>query len=329
MLKPLPIPRELIEAIKEYTCFIIIGHKDPDSDSLNSQLALSSLLTHLGKTTHLVSTGPFTRHEIIDYEQLFSAHIPEEVDPEHTMVIVVDCSSADRIGYLAEEIAGLTIAVIDHHAAGQNFGDISFIDPNAVSVTYLVFQLFNEFSVPLTEQDAHRLLFGLATDTGYFRHIDPYRGEVFTTIAALVEAGASPREIYQSMFGKRSFASRKLLGLLLARMEQYFDGRMLVTWETYEETRQYGEINRDPETLYAQMMSIHDCEIILYIRQDHEDGSCTVGFRAHGNSPINVGAIAAEFGGGGHKKAAGATISNDIPTIITMMKERFTKEFHE
>jgi bifunctional oligoribonuclease and PAP phosphatase NrnA len=327
MIAPEPIPQELMTAIHACTHAVIIGHKSPDSDSLNSQLALASLLDQLGKSTQLVSAGPFTRHEIVHYEPLFDAHIAQDFKEHDPLIIIVDCSSADRIGYLADEIDSLTTMVIDHHSAGQGFGDITFIDPKAFSVTYMIMQLFEAFDVPLSDTDAHRLLFGLATDTGYFRHIGPYRGEVFTAVSRLVDSGASPRAIYQDMYGEQSFASRKLIGLLLYRMEEHFQGRLLLTWETFEETEHFGEVNRDTETLYAQMLSVRDCEVIVFVKQDAGNQSCIAGFRAHGESPIDVGAIAAEFGGGGHRKASGATIEYSMQETIARLIDRFSDVF--
>ena len=318
------VAQELIDAIESHTHFIVIGHMNPDSDSINSQLTLASLLGKLGKHAITASAGPFTRHEISDFESQFLPHIPEAYKDHEPLVLIVDCSSPDRIGYLSEEIAGLTVGVIDHHAAGQDFGDVTYIDPKAFSVTYLILQLFHTFNIPIGEEDAHRMLFGLATDTGYFRHIGPYRGEVFLTVSELVEAGASPRVIYQDMYGRRTFASRKLLGLLLYRTEAYYDGKLLLTWETREETLEYGEINRDSETLYAQMLGIDGCEVIIFIRENEGEEDCTVGFRAHGDSLINVGEIAAEFGGGGHKKASGVTMKGDISTISDTLLDRFS-----
>ncbi|MGM0432342.1 MAG: DHH family phosphoesterase [Spirochaetota bacterium] len=328
MYKPVSIPQELLDAFQQYTRFVIIGHEHPDSDSIHSQMAMGKLFELLGKKPFLVSTGPFTRQEIAGHEELFHTHLPEGLDPADTLIVIVDCSSADRIGYLAEEIAGFTIAVIDHHASGQAFGNIHFIDDRAFSVTFLIHRLFNHLKLPIDPDTAHMLLFGLATDTGYFRHIGPYRGEVFQTASELVHAGASPRDIHADIYGQKSFESRKLLGVLLARMEQDFDGRLIYTWETLSEIETYGELNRDSETLYTQMLSVYDCEVIIYIRENRKpEGTCTVGLRTHSNSSIDVGALAAEFGGGGHRKAAGATVSGSIEEILPRFKKRLDQEF--
>jgi phosphoesterase RecJ-like protein len=325
---PPPIPVELTDAFKKYSNFVIIGHEHPDSDSIHSQICVGKLLQYFGKMTYLVSTGPFSRPEIFDYSPKFLKHVPPGLEPSQTLAVIVDCSSPDRIDYLADEISEFATAVIDHHAAGQKFGDIHYIDSKAFSVTFLIHHIFKSLSVPITEETAHMLLYGLATDTGYFRHIGPYRGEVFSSASELVEAGASPRDIYAGMYGQKSFVSRKLLGLLLSRMEHAFRDKLIYTWETAEEMQEYGELNRDSETLYAQMLSIFDCEVILYIRENNGSApSCTVGFRSHADSKVDVGKIAAEFGGGGHRKAAGVTMNGTIKEAVSLLIERFELEF--
>ena len=230
MIKTPEVPETLLKAIEKYENFIIIGHKNPDGDCLDSQLALGRLLEKIGKTVHLVSPGPFDRHEITGYQDLFHLDIDDDTVSKKPLVIVVDCSTPDRIGSLIEQITGLEIAVVDHHSSGSEFGDYRYIVPKAFSVTFLIYELYKKMAVPIDEKTAEWLLFGLLTDTGFFRHIGPYRGEVFSMVEDLVEAGASLRELHQKIQGHRSFLSRKLLGALLSKTEQYFSGRVLLTW---------------------------------------------------------------------------------------------------
>lgn len=324
MIEPKKIPEALLDAFERHSHMVIIGHKSPDSDSLNSQYALSSLLQRQGKRTQLVSAGPFTRTEIVSYQKDFDEHISDEFKRASALVVVVDCSSVDRIGYLGDELEGLEVAVIDHHASGEPFGDVRYIDEKAFSVTYLILQLYTHYGVIPNEWEASCMLFGLATDTGFFRHIGSRRSEVLLAAAELNEAGASMRDIHGKMFGSKTFESRKLLGLLLQRMESLLEGKLLITYETYEETLHYGELNRDSETLYSQMQSVTGSQIILYIRQDEGPNSCTVGFRAQGDCPVDVGKAAAVFGGGGHRKAAGATIAGSIDEVREMLIQTVT-----
>lgn len=315
-----PIPKELIEAINSHSNFVILGHKNPDADCLNSQLVLGSTLTYLGKEVVLLSPGPFDRHEIKNYREFFHDTIPPDFKKTNPLAIIIDCSTPDRISPLEKQIEGLTTAIIDHHASGTEFGDIRFISPKAFSVTFLIFHIMKVLDIPVSKLDAQRLLFGLAADTGFFRHIPEGRPEIFEMITSLSDAGASPKDVYHTMYGERSFNSKKLLGLLLSRTERLFDGRLLMTWETLDEHTRFGEKERDSESLYAQLLSVVRCEVVVYIRQEKET-SCTVGFRTAANSSVDVGRIASSFGGGGHKKASGATLEMNLEKAKTAVIE--------
>jgi len=327
MISTPPVPQELIEAIHAHDTFVIVGHRNPDADCLNSQLVMGSALNYLGKDVLLLSPGPFDRHEIANYQEHFHQNIPDDFKKTMPLAIIVDCSTPDRIAPLAPQLEGLSVAVIDHHAAGTEFGDIRYIFPKAFSVTFLIFHIMQTLNIPISKLDAERLLFGLAADTGFFRHINEGRSEVFEMVAVLAEAGASPRDIYHTMYGDRSFTSKKLLGLLLSRTESMFGDRLLVTWETIDEHNQFGEKERDSESLYAQLLSIANCEVVLYIRQEQLQ-SCIVGFRAGANSSVDVGLIAAEFGGGGHRKASGATLEMDLEKVKALVTKAVTKHLN-
>ncbi len=301
MIPTPPVPEALLDALNSHRTVIIIGHKNPDGDTLCSQIALGSFLERIGRRVHLVSPGPFKRFEIQHLASRFSAEIPADLKDPDPLVIVVDCSTVDRIGRLSDEITSYTVAVIDHHASGIPFGDIHYIHPRAFSVTFLVYHIMQAMGATPTKEEAEYLLFGLATDTGYFRHIGERRSEVFSVITQLVDLGASPRNAYDRMYGNRPLESKQLLGLLLHRCVAYYTGKLLVTWETWEEHNRYGEAMRDSESLYAQLLGSKGCEAVIYIREDHED-SCTVGLRS---KHIDVGKLAARFGGGGHRRASG------------------------
>jgi bifunctional oligoribonuclease and PAP phosphatase NrnA len=316
MIPTPPVPDALIDAMLSHEASIIIGHKNPDADCLNSQYLVQSILHYYNKKTLLLSPGPFERQEIKQYEGHFSTSVPDSFLKLQPLVIIVDCSTPDRIEPFNEVIEGLTVAVIDHHAAGTDFGDIRYVFPKAFSVTFLIYHIMKKMKVPLNAVDAQRILFGLAADTGFFRHINEGRSEVFSMTAELAEAGASPRDIYQTLYGDRSYQSRKLLGLLLTRTESNYDGRLLVTWETLEENEFYGEAERDSDALYAQLLAVRGCEVVLYFRQEARL-RCTVGFRAGANSSIDVGLIASGLGGGGHKKASGTTLEMELGKAMT------------
>lgn len=300
---------QILDFLRRYESYAIIGHEEPDGDCLGSQFALAGYLRRNGKTAECFSPGPLIRPEVVD----FAEHISDGPLDGHQAAVVVDCSTPDRIGHFTSSIDGIPTAVIDHHASGEPFGDVRYLVPDAPSVTYLI-QLIIEASGGTPDPvEAGWLFFGLCTDTGFFRHLDSGSDPVFMAASRLVAAGASPRKTYGKIFGNRSFGSRRLLGILLARAQEKFNGRLLITWESSEELKEFGKLQRDSDSLYQQLQGVSGCDAVALVRQEDEE-SCSVGLRSFGG--VDVGAIAGHFGGGGHSRAAGFTRHGHVDDVV-------------
>jgi phosphoesterase RecJ-like protein len=323
---PKPVPQELLDFIQKGSKFLVAGHKEPDGDCVGSQLALTSVLQRLGKEGIPCSAGPFKRPEITPYQDRFITS-PEEKERSGARAIVLDCSGLHRTGDIASALEGLPIAVIDHHAGGQHDPEaLIFLDPAAPSVTFMVLGLIEALGVKLTSEEAELLLFGLCTDTGFFRHIDERGAETFEYASRMIRAGASPKRIFQLIQGGKSLNSRFLLGIQLSRVQSYFEGRLLLTTEEYEETQRFGLEGRDSDSLYQLLQSITGVEAIVIIRQESPE-NCTLGLRS--KDAVDVRAIAAKFGGGGHKNAAGISIPGTIEQISPQILGAFKEVFYE
>lgn len=316
------VPESIIEFIRKHEAFAIVGHKEPDGDCIGSQLALSSFLSRLGKKTALCSAGPFKRTEIKEWEPLFSPRLPEDFKRLEPACIVLDCSNIGRVGSLEEEVRGLPLAFIDHHAIGEASGEAVYIEPEAQAVTILVLRLMLAMGEDPTAEEAEYLLFGLCTDTGFFRHLDQGGAPALAAALRLAQAGASPKKAFSRMYGGKSLNSRLLMGRILSRIEAFFGGAVLYSYETLEDTREFGLEGRDSDMLYQLMQSVSGCEAIMLVRQESED-TCTVGLRSR--EKIDVGAIAAGLGGGGHRLASGLAIQGRIPEV----KQKLLHAFEE
>jgi phosphoesterase RecJ-like protein len=325
MIRPVPVPRELIDFIGAGDKFLVAGHKEPDGDCVGSSLALCSALRRLGKKAIPCSAGPFKRTEIKPYESRFIS-VPGEEDRRNARVIVVDCSSLDRTGDLETCLRGLPLALIDHHSAGVRPGEgtVLFLDPDAPSVTFMILALIEALGMSLVPEEAEDLFFGLCTDTGFFRHVDGDGAEVFSYASRMVRAGASPKKTFSAINGGKSFNSRILLGIQLSRAEEYFGGKLIYTSEEYEETQRFGLEGRDSDSLYQILLSAAKAEAIVVVRQETPE-KCTVGLRSR--DWVDVAAIAADFGGGGHKNAAGFAAPARIAELKPRILARFEKVF--
>lgn len=318
------VPQGLIWFIENHDCFYVLGHREPDGDCIGSQLALASFLKSIGKRTHVLSSGPFTRSEILDYEHRFKAEAPPERDYERAAALVLDCSSMSRIGSVSESMPQVPIAFIDHHASNETPSESDYLDHTAPAVTAMVFLLMEAMGHKPTKEEAELLFFGLCTDTGFFRHLDERGSTTFEIAAGLVRAGASPKRTFLEINGGKTLFSRKMLAEILLRVEPHYGGKLLVSYVTLDDQQRYGMASRDSDILYQLMMSIAGCEVCFVVKQEAEK-QCTVGFRSR--EKVNVAEIAARFGGGGHKLASGLSMQGTIDTVMKALIQAFEPVF--
>jgi len=326
-LEILEVPKELVDFIKTGSKFIIAGHKEPDGDCVGSQLALQSVLTRLGKSAVVCSAGPFKRTELRDYADLFVS-IPQIEEKSGVKAIIIDCSGKERTGNIQEFLESFPCAVIDHHAAvthpPSTVQEPVYVDANSPSCALLIDKLITALGLELTEEEASLLLFGICTDTGFFRHLHEKNAVVFEAAARMIRHGASPKKIFSTINGGKSLSSRILMGHILSRTESYFDGRLMISYETLEDFKTFGFEGRDSDSLNQMLTAIKGVQAIVIIRQE-SDVNCTVSLRSI--DKINVAQIAAEFGGGGHKNASGLAMNGDISSVKEKMLESFSKVF--
>jgi len=225
------------------------------------------------------------------------------------------------------------MATIDHHELkhnenGQASGfpaDIpQYVESHAPSTTFLIFELIKALGMTPLKNEAELLFFGLCTDTGFFRHLDNEGAESFDMAAALVRLGANPKSAFAEINGGKSLDSRRLLGLVLGRAESFFDSKLIISTEEYEETCRFGLEGRDSDSLYQLLQAVAGVEAIIIIRQETPE-KCTVGLRSRDH--LDVAYIAENFRGGGHKNAAGFSAVAAIEELKPELIKAFEKLF--
>ncbi len=319
------VPAKLLDFLKKYDNYIISGHKEPDGDAIGSSIAMALYLKRFNKNTHLMSAGPFKRTEIKKFEHLFSADLPKNHNftPENTGMIIVDCAGFDRIGDIAEKVDKFPYVIIDHHATNKETGEASWVMPTAPSATYIIQTLFEETVEEMTKEEAEVLFFGLCTDTGFFRHLDERSGNVFRHASRLIDVGISPKATFMQMNGNKQFESRLLIARILERMQRYYDGKLVISYETLTDRKEFGLEARDTDMLYQLIQSIEGVQAICVVRQESET-HCSVGFRSL--DKVDVSVIASSFGGGGHKQASGLYIEGLVDDLIPKFVEAFKEQ---
>lgn len=317
-------PEALLTLLQNNEQFILAGHREPDGDCIGSMLALDSWLRRHGKKTTLVTAGPFKRPEIKHLEHLFLRTAPDSPEKKDSILLILDCSNLDRLGDAAEGLSGLNTAVIDHHATNDSRGPADFVRPDAPATTRLVQAIIEGAGGQPSAEEAEYLLFGLCTDTGFFRHLDETGADSMCAASRLMLCGASPKKTFHWMYGGKNINSRILLARVLNRLTPCYSGGLMVTWENMADTQQFGLEGRDSDSLYQLIQAIEGVEAIVIVRQETET-NCTVGFRSRDR--VDVSRIAARFGGGGHRQASGLSIQGTIRTVLPRLVEAFADYF--
>lgn len=323
------ISQENTEALKtfilDHDFFFIAGHKEPDGDCITSCLGIAAILEHFNKPYQLLSAGPFKRNEVISWQEKFSATMEFQDDAERkkTGLFIADCSEIIRLGEIDGDLKGLDTFVIDHHKTSDLESDVKgYVNAEAPACAFLI-QLFYEALIgPVPAELSKILFFGICTDTGFFRFLTETSAEVFAAVSRLVAAGADPRTTYREINSGKPYSTRKLLGNLLNKAERYLDGRLVVTYESLEDTKKWGLEGRDSDALYQLMLSAKGVEAVAFLRQDTPT-TCTGGFRSQ--DKIDVSAVAAKFGGGGHKNASGMSCNGRVETLIPQIVKEFAR----
>ncbi len=316
----LPDPgRKLLDFLAEHDTYYLVGHIEPDGDCLASSLALGSYLERTGKRVKHFNEGPFFRPEVKRFEDRFRTNLSKDevLADENPAAVILDCSTPERVGNLGAALRDLPAAVIDHHSAGEPYGDVTYIVPTAPATSLLVQKTIESAGASPTTEEAEYILFALSTDTGFFRHLDVGSGEAFEATGRLVTAGASPKKVFEMIYGGKSLASRKLMARLMMRVETLHEGRYMVTYETARDTAEFGRENRDSDTLYQLLMGTRGCEVVALLREETST-SCTGSLRS--SNDVDVGLIAKRFGGGGHKRAAGFLVERPWQTVMEELK---------
>ena len=316
---------ELKAFIDNHNFFFIAGHKEPDGDCITSCLGIAAILDYFGKPYQLLSAGPFKRNEVMRWQDKFSdtMEFQDESERKNSGLFITDCSEIIRLGDIDGDFKGLDTFIIDHHKTSEIGGELKgFINSDAPACAFLIQLFYEKLIGPVPSELAKILFFGICTDTGFFRFLTTNSSEVFAAVSRLVADGADPRTTYRDINSGKPYSTRKLLGILLNKAERYLDGKLVITYESLEDTKKWGLEGRDSDSLYQLMLSAKGVEAVVFLRQDTET-TCTGGFRSQ--DKIDVSIVAAKFGGGGHKNASGMSCNGRVETLIPQIVKEFAR----
>ena len=300
--------RQIRDEIMRRQRFLLTSHARPDGDSIGSQLAMAFALDALGKSVRIVNADAAPEH-YQDFPGMDRIEIAPSAAAEVDAVIVMECSDLSRAG-----VAGLErqfLINIDHHAGNRMYGAVNWHDESAAACGEMVFDVIRELGVPLSLEIATHIYLAILTDTGSFHHsnITP---RTFDICRQAVEAGVNPAAMARRVFDSNSFGKLKLIGALLDSMELLDDGRLAVLYMDDAMLDACHCTNNDTEGLINLPLTAREIQAVVFFKAGPRD-EVRVSMRS--KYDVDVRQVAASFGGGGHKNAAGFTVTGSLAEV--------------
>lgn len=298
--------KEFIKKIESYQHIGVISHISPDGDCIGAQVALCKWLQKNG-----FNCTAFNEDEVpVNLTWMLHNHaIQKPVDEllsQCDLFIAVDGNATHRFGSFAEWIGGRNIPVwmIDHHPDPDDNFDLTISVDNASSTCELIYKLYVEHNPGQIDQTIAKCLYtGIITDTGSLQY-ESVTPATVRAVADLLERGDfTPNEVIEVIFANKTKGQMHLLSESLKTIQLYSDNQIAVMYVTSEMLEKTGTTNADCEGFVSYPLSIANIKAAILMKDFHDDG---IRISLRSRSEINVNDWAREFGGGGHKKAAGA-----------------------
>lgn len=304
--------RRAAEVIGRAESLALACHVGPDGDALGSMLGLAIAARNAGKEVMASFGSPYSLPPSLSFLSHDLLVPPSDFLETPEVMVVLDAGSPDRLAELGGNASDAeTVVVIDHHVTNAGFGDVAVVDPKAAATGELVFEILGLLGWEITPEIAVCLLTALVTDTGRFQYANT-TPRTLEIAAALVAAGADPAVIGRHVYEEAPFGYLKAAAVAMGRAELDSELRVVSTIITEDDLVANGITWADTDSLIDLLRLAVEADTTVLVK-GHADGKIKVSLRSRGDT--DVGALAADLGGGGHRLAAGFTTEGDIDEV--------------
>ncbi len=313
---------QVVELIESKQVFGITTHIKPDGDGLGSSLGLCWLLQSLGKSAEVIVHGdiPPSYRSLPGAEQV--RHV-DAIDKDYDAIFVIECSDLSRPG-----IKGLEdqfTVNIDHHASGDHYGSVNWIDSTASAVGEMIYNLCKAIGGRVTKEIAECVYMALVTDTGSF-HYSNTTDRTLKVASELVKAGAQPAKVSECIYHNYPWSRIELMRQVMGTIKRHDNGRIASMRQTLDMRRIAEAVDGDNNGFVNIPLAARDVLASVYMREVGEN-KYRVSLRSKGE--VNVARVAAKFGGGGHNNAAGLSIEGDWDECETAIVNKIRSEINQ
>lgn len=301
-------PRTTIsEILRRDDGFLVASHANPDGDALGSTAGMGHLLAALGKRFALYNqSGAPAQYDWLPLPGPVHATLPAG---DFAWTIVLDCGAAPRVGEdLHSRLVPERTINIDHHLGNPGFGAVNWVDTSMAAVGEMVALLAQDLSLPLSGPLGEAVYLAVVTDTGSFTFGNTHP-KAMCLAAEIIRLGLEVEAFNHKLINNWSPGRLALWSLVLGRARYAHDGRIGLIRIPQNALDQTGTTSQDTDNLVNMVRRVNTVQVAVSLR---EDGPRRIKFSLRSSGEINVQAMAATLGGGGHKNAAGGAVEADM-----------------
>ncbi|MGN0343126.1 MAG: bifunctional oligoribonuclease/PAP phosphatase NrnA [Roseburia sp.] len=311
----------LEEQLEGAVTVAIAGHVRPDGDCVGSTLAVYNYIKMYSPDIQvdlMLEPIPNIFKFLKNADKIDSEYNSQKI---YDLFIALDCGDLGRLGNAASYFSGAKRTFcIDHHMSNQCFADVNYIYPDASSTCELVFDLMDEDKI--TKEIAECLYVGMVHDTGVFQY-SCTSSKTMNIAGRLMDKGIPFSEIVDQTYFQKTYEQNRILGKALVDSKRYLNGQCIVSVVTADDMREYQVLPKHLDGIVQQLRSTKGVDTSIFI-YENEDGSYKVSMRSGGL--VDVATLLMQYGGGGHKRAAGATMHQPPEELIPMLVEQVEKQ---
>ena len=309
--------KPFVDIVHQHERFVLTSHVRPDCDALGSELGMAGVLESLGNQVRIVNphATPSNLAFIDPHRRI--RQLGQEVQAtdlaDAEVLIVLDTSAWAQLGSMADVVRTTTArrVLIDHHVGEDDLKAELFKNVKAEATGRLVVEAADALDVRLTPEIAAPLFAALATDTGWFR-FSSTTAETLRLAGRLMDAGADAAAIYNALYEQDTLARVKLRGEILARVVAEMDGQLVHTYVRLDDFRRTGALPIDTEDVVNMTLAVAGSEVaVIFVEQ--KPNAFKISFRSR--CRVDCNQVARQFGGGGHKAAAGASLEGPFDEV--------------
>jgi len=310
--------QEIVDIINKGKRFIITTHLFSEGDAIGSELALKRFLCGLNKEAVIVNNEALPAvYSCFDTDRDVKFLRNKDVNinlNDFDAIFIVDVADWSQLGDFADMIkaSSITKVCIDHHASNPGYADINVVDKDASSAGELIFDLIAFMNEDITLEIATPLYLSIATDTGWFKFSNT-SAKALKACSDLIKVGVKSEIIYEQLFQTKQMSYLKLLNLALGILRPECDGKVVWTKLTKDMIKSSGVPFVDTDVIIDLVRAVKEVEVVVIFREIG-NRKTKVSFRS--KHTVDVAKLASDFGGGGHVRAAGASINEPIDTAI-------------